>query len=288
MASAHIEKIKNKQLLEKAEAAEVAAAYRSTVSQSGHIIPYGDVHRVKGQNFLVMSYCTSDGSTRVRSTKNLAQKFSASFCTETEAREFAKIIRDEDPRFDVQVVDMGVWGTVPMPTEDRPFVQREYTDSILTKCVSGLQRSMVQGKREIADRKARDRAKALAAMQKSKGKDYVMPEKSAELQAMEDKIRRERLEEEEKAKVECRTSEVKFSSGELANIIMQFCCENNVESAVGSSLLKYIAEKSIELEAQVQRAKASEFEDENPKNFPTAAEVQASLDTKNVSEQQQQ
>jgi hypothetical protein len=69
---------------------------------------------------------------------------------------------------------------------------------------------------------------------------------------------------------------------------MQFCCENNVESAVGSSLLKYIAEKSIELEAQVQRAKASEFEDENPKNFPTAAEVQASLDTKNVSEQQQQ
>lgn len=43
---------------------------------------------------------------------------------------------------------------------------REYTDPLLTRAVAGLQRSMVQGKKEMQERKARDRAKAQEAMRK--------------------------------------------------------------------------------------------------------------------------
>ncbi len=83
----------------------LAAAYKGSQQTGRYIIAGDDIHRPPGpeQNFLVMSYVTPDGSTRVRSTKNLLQKFSGTFRLESDAREHAKVIRDENPIFDVQV-----------------------------------------------------------------------------------------------------------------------------------------------------------------------------------------
>lgn len=155
---------------------------------------------------------------------------------------------------------------------------KEFTDPLLTRAVAGLQKSMVQGKRELEERKARDRAKAEAAMQKVRGKDYKMPEKSADLLSIEAKIKKEREDEEANAASENRANRVMFDMSQISNIIMMYCTENvgkNIDMNTGSVIMKYFSEKSIELEAQVRRAKASEFQDEVPSELPSAEYVEA-------------
>jgi len=114
-----------------------------------HIMPAGDIRRVPGQNYMVLSYATPDGTTKVRSPRGMVMKFSGAFSDEKKAGEHAQDIRNEDPRFDVFVVDMYKWGMVPLPEEEKPFVTRKYADEMLTRIVSGLQTSMEQGKREM-------------------------------------------------------------------------------------------------------------------------------------------
>jgi len=114
-----------------------------------HIMPTGDIRRVPGQNFLVFSYATPDGATKVRSPRGMVMKFSGAFPDEKRAGEHAELIRNEDPRFDVFVIDMYKWGMVPLPEDEKPFVTRRYADEMLTRIVSGLQNSMEQGKKEM-------------------------------------------------------------------------------------------------------------------------------------------
>jgi hypothetical protein len=258
---------------------ELQEAYNASQHVGKHILPSGDIHRPPGseQNFLVLSYVTPDGSTRVTSLKGICFKFSGTFRLLEDAKNHAQTIRDENPMFDVSVVDLYTWGVIPLPDEERPFVAKEYTDPLLTRAISGLQKSMTQGKKELEERKARDRAKAEAQMQKVRGKDYKMPEKGADILALEEKVKKERKAEEEAAAAEHRESQVVFNMSQISNIIMTYCTESigkSIDMGSGVAIMKYFTDKSIELEAQYRRAKASEFQDEAPGLIPTAADLE--------------
>lgn len=281
MASKYLER-QVKKIAEKKEAEkqDVVEAFRRSGVQKGNVmIPDGDVHRKPDQNFLVLSYCTADGATRVKSVKDLAMKFSCAFDTLEEAEHWAQTIRDENPIFDVKVVDLYEWGTVPLPDDQRPFVRSVYANEILTRAIGGLQRSMVRGKKDMDDRKAREMAAAEKAMQKVKGKDYKMPEKSAELRAIEERIRKEREQKEraltESSPADC-SNEVKFSLNQITELVMMFCKEHSGETVdiiTGAAMTQFIAQRSLEIEAQIRRAKASEFAEEDPRLIPTAQEL---------------
>jgi hypothetical protein len=291
MTSKYLEK-QVKKIVEKKETEkqDVVEAFRRSGVQKGNVmIPDGDIHRKPDQNFLVLSYCTADGATRVKSVKDLAMKFSPTFDTLDEAEKWAQIIRDENPIFDVEVVDLYEWGTVPLPDDQRPFVKSVYANEILTRAMSGLQRSMVRGKKEMDDRKTREMAAAEKAMQKVKGKDYKMPEKSADLKAMEERIMKER---EQKERALTATSaaasadfvgsnEVTFTLNQITEIIMQYCKEHNgetIDCITGASMNQFISKRSLEIEAQIRRARASEFKEEDPRNIPTAQELHDAQD----------
>lgn len=234
-----------------------------------HIIPTGDIRKVKGQNFLVLSYACPDGVTRVRSPKGLVMKFSGTFPDRELAEEHANLIRNEDPRFDVFVVDLYVWGQVPLPNEDKPFISSHYTDEMLTRIVGGLQRSMTQGKKEQEERKARDRKKAEDAMRRVKGNDYKMPEKSKLVERYESDVLKDREEEAKKAAEEKRPLKIMYSEEMLMNAVMSFCIEHNgrvVDATMGSEFMKYIIKHSIEREAEARRVHDREIgkEDEHP------------------------
>ncbi len=107
-----------------------------------------------------------------------------------------------------------------------------------------------------------------------------MPEKSAEVRALEEKVKRERDIEEAAAAAEHRESEIVFTISQISNIVMMYCTDNLgtvVGVTTGSDIMRFFAEKSIELEAQLRRAIASEFPDENPNKIPTAEQVQGRL-----------
>jgi hypothetical protein len=276
------DKLKEKKAAQDQDAIE--AFKRTSVSKGKVMIPQGDIHRRPDQNFFVLSYCTADGATRVKSVKDLAMKFSPAFETQEEAEKWAQIIRDENPIFDVKVVSMYEWGTVPLPDEQRPFVKSVYASEIMTRAMAGLQRSMIHGKKEIDERKGREMAAAERAMQKVKGKDYKMPEKSRELREIEERIKSEREQKEKAAtsKQEAASiigsDEVKFTLSMITDIIMNYCKEHygeTIEPLTGAQMTQYISKSSLELEAQIRRAKASEFADEDPKNIPTAQEYYA-------------
>ena len=58
-----VQKIKEKK---ETDARDIAEAYqRSGIKKGNVMIPDGDIHRKPDQNFLVLSYCPADGSTRV-------------------------------------------------------------------------------------------------------------------------------------------------------------------------------------------------------------------------------
>ena len=276
-----------------AEAKDIAEAFRRSGIKKGNVtIPDGDIHRLPNQNFLVLSYCTADGATRVKSVKDLAMKFSTTWETQEEAEKWAQIIRDENPIFDVSVVDMYEWGTVPLPDDQRPFVRSVYANEILTKAMSGLQRSMIKGKKDMDDRKKREMAAAEKAMQRVKGKDYKMPEKSVELRTIEERIQKERDQRERgiagTKTIDCAAAaetavissdDVKFTMKEITEIIMMYCKEHvgeEINPLTGAIITQFVAKRSLEIEAQIRRAKAAEFKDEDPSTIPTAQEVEDS------------
>lgn len=243
-----------------------------------HIIPDGDKRRVPGQHFLVMSYATPDGSTKVRSPRGMVQKFSGCFDTLAAAEAHADAIRREDPRFDVYVVDLYEWLQVPMPDEEKHFVKRKYVDDMLTRIVTGLQNSMEQGKKEMDERKARDRSKAEAAIRAVKGPDYKMPEKSDLLLKYEEEIRKKREEEEKKAEEELRECRIMHSENDIANIAMQYFVEHAgevIDAGSGSSFMKYFIMKTIERGAEMARAKDRERQDDGPDKVAEIREKQA-------------
>lgn len=254
-------------------------------SKIEHIIPAGDARKVEGQKYLVLSYATPDGATKVRSPRGMVFKFSGAFPNMTAAEEHAAIIRNEDPRFDVFIVDMYVWGMVPMPDDEKPFIPRHYADEMLSRIVGGLQTSMAQGKKEMDERKARDRAKAEMAMRKVKGKDFKMPEKSEQLVRYETDQRKEREREEKAAHEESRNARITYTEDEITIALSSYCTERSITSVFASDFMKYLISKTVEYRAQMKRAHDREIghQDQDPRKFTDGADGVAGSSTSSSS-----
>lgn len=254
--------------------------------KSSHIIPKGDIRRVPKQNFLVLSYATPDGTTIVRSPRGMVMKFSGCFDTQPEAEKHAEAIRNEDPRFNVFVVDLYKWGIVPLPKDEEPFVSRKYADEMLSRIVGGLQTSMEQGKKEMEERKENDRKKAEEAMRTAlKDPNYVMPEKSELLIKYEEEARQEREREIAAAAAEDRKPVIAYNEADVMNILMEYCVDRSgsvIDSGTGADMMKYFIEKAIERRAQMIRATDREKEDENPTAMPSHDEVVKKLEEKGI------
>lgn len=183
----------------------------ATSAATDFVLPKPDTHRQSGQVWGVISVCAPEG-TRVRS-KKVAVKVSGSFATEEEANKAAEIIRNEDTRFDVSVFPLYEWGTVPISADVKPLVRKEYTNKYMTKVMGGLQASLIQSRKEMDDRIARDRAKSEMEMRKKLGPDYVAPEKKPDkVQEYEDAT----LEREEK------TKDMRFTQRELIDSFAKY------------------------------------------------------------------
>lgn len=265
-------------------ASEAAGTSGGNVS---HIMPKDDVRRLKNQKYLVLSYVTPEGYApldklggTLKSPKGLIMKFSGAFLELADAETHANQIRAEDPRFDVYVVELYRWGIVPLPKDEAPFVTRKHTEEMLTRIVSGLQTSMVEGRREQEERKMKDRQRAEAELRKIKGPDYVMPEKSKLLEKYETEIFTAREEEEKKAKEENRDKLIFHNEDDIMNIMMDYCVVNagkTIGAGTCGDFMKFFIEKSVARMAQMKRATDRERPEDDPASLPTAAEVREKL-----------
>jgi hypothetical protein len=197
------------------------------------VLPQADKKRVPGQNYFVFSYAAPEGA-KVR-CKNIAMKPSGMFNTQEEAEEHARIIRDEDPRFDVHVIEPG-WVVIPIPEDVKPLIRKEYTDKFMTRVMKGQQQALMQSKKEMDERVARDRAKAEAELRKKYGPDYVMPKKSEQVK---------KYEEEKEAHAE-KTDGMKFSQRELVENFAKFIVANKtIKPEAAGEFMRFIEASKI-------------------------------------------
>lgn len=200
------------------------------------VMPAPDKTRVATQNYQVISVCAPEG-TRVK-CRNVAVKFSPCFQTLEEAEKHAKIIRDEDPRFDVDVIEMYNWISLPKSADVSAFVHKEYTSKFLTNVISGQQQAMAQSKKELDERVARDRAKAEAELRKKYGPDYVMKTKSDAVKQYE----------EEQTEREATAASMNFSQHDLMGGLAEFIVANkSIDPKIAGQFLQFMeAKKAVE------------------------------------------
>ena len=208
-----------------------AAAIESGVD---FVMPTRDKHRVPNQNFWVLSYAAPEGSSA--RCKNVAVKCSGAFNTVPEAETQARIIRDEDPRFDVHVVDMYGHIVVPIPSDISAVVHKEYTDPYMTRVMTGREKAQTQAKKEMDERIAKDRAKAEEEMRKHYGPDYVMQGKSDTLKQYEDAS----------LKRDVAAEEMNFTQRDLITSFAQFMSQNkNLDPQVAGELIRFMEAKKV-------------------------------------------
>lgn len=220
------------------------------------VLPQPDKKRIPNQNFQVISFVAPEG-TRVR-CKNFAMKPGPTFATEAEANRHAEIIRDEDPRFDVEVIDLYNWMVVPKPEEAKPFTRKQYTDKYMTSVMKGQQQALMQSKKEMDDRVARDRAKAEEELRKKYGPDYVMKKKSDAVNEYENK-REERNES---------VDGMTFTQRDLVNTIARFIvATKSIKPEIAGELLRFMeADKATQAFAEKSDACHSNPEDRSSPN----------------------
>ena len=139
-------------------------------SQTEYVRPMRDTDIVHGQNFMVLSYAAPNNS-KVRAA-NIQIKVSGCFDTESEANHQAELIRNADPRFNVNVVCLYEWVTVPILDHVDQFIRKEYTDKRLNAIMRGNYQSLAQSRKEMVKRIEKDKKAALENMRKVKGPDY--------------------------------------------------------------------------------------------------------------------
>lgn len=198
------------------------------------VLPQPDRARVPNQNFQVIS-CVAPEGTRVK-CKNIAIKFSPCFNTEEEANRHAEIIRNEDPRFDVDVIDMYNWIVVPKSEEVKPFVRKQYADKFLNNILRGQQQALMQSRKEIDDRVARDRASAEAELRKKYGPDYVMKKKTEEVKEYEA----------ERQKHDEQTDGMKFSQREVVESLAKFIvATKSLKPEVAGEFMRFMEARKL-------------------------------------------
>lgn len=174
------------------------------------VLPVPDKLRVPGQNFWVLSYAAPEGAKA--GCKTIAIKCSGCFENEQDANKHAEKIRNADNRFDVHVVNMYEFGSVPIPADVAVHIRKQYTDKYLTKIMEGQQKSWAQSKKEIDERVARERKAAEDAMRKKYGPDYKLPEKSEDVKEYEKKV--------------AETSEYSYSQDDIVDSFAKFLTSN--------------------------------------------------------------
>jgi hypothetical protein len=159
---------------------------KEQLKSTDYVLPQPDAvqNRVANQNFWVLTFCAPENA-RVRA-KAVFIKCSGAFATEKEANAQAERIRAQDDRFDVSVVNMYQLGQVPPARDMEPFIEKAYTDKKLNSIMRGQRETLMQSKKELDDRIARDRAAAEAEMRKKYGPDYVPVSKSETVKQYED------------------------------------------------------------------------------------------------------
>ena len=227
--------------------ATTAGALASSQNGDDFLLPKDDVARVPGQNYLVFSYAAPENS-RLRCNK-VAVKFSGAFDTLENAQAHAKKINAEDTRLDVHICKMYTWGTIPMPEDVKPFVEKEYTDKFLTRVMKGQQETLLQSKKEMEERMAKDRAKAEEEVRKKYGPDYVMAKKNDTVMEYE----RETMEREEKA------DKMKFTQRELVDSFSKYIQSNGkIDPEIAGDFMRFLeAKKAAELGFKEQDAAAA-------------------------------
>jgi hypothetical protein len=202
------------------------------------VMPQPDRVRVPNQNYQVIS-CVAPEGTRVK-CKNVAIKFSPCFNTLEEANRHAEAVRNEDPRFDVDVIEMYNWVTVPKSEEIKPFIRKEYTDKFLTNVLKGQQQALAQSRKEMDDRVARDRAKAEADLRKKYGPDYVMQKRPDAVNEYEAK----------KQEHDAATDGMKFSQRELVEMLARFIVSTKkIKPDAAGEFMKFIEASGIARDA---------------------------------------
>jgi hypothetical protein len=134
---------------------------------------------------------------------------------------------------------MYTWGTIPVPEDLKPFIEKEYTDKFLTRVMKGQQESLMQSKKEMEERMARDRAKAEEEVRKKYGPDYVMAKKSDVVKEYE----KESLEREERAE------KMKFTQRDLVDSFAKYIqTSGKIDPEVAGDFMRFIeAKKAVEL-----------------------------------------
>jgi hypothetical protein len=206
------------------------------------VAPKPDKSRVPGQNYWVLTCCAPE-NTRVKCS-TVAVKNSGSFNTEAEANKQAERIRDEDDRFDVHVVDMNVFLTVPMPADIKPFVHKEYTDKYMTRIMYGLQESLRQSRKEMDERVAKDRAKAEAELRKKYGPDYVPVTKTETVKQYE----------QESLARDVATQDTTYSQRDVMESLASYMqnCPGSINPQAAGDFVRYMQAKQ-EAEKQFQK-----------------------------------
>jgi hypothetical protein len=200
------------------------------------VLPKPDAQKVQGQEFWVLSCCAPE-KTRVRS-KNICIKNSGCFPTLELAEAQAKKIRDEDPRFNVDVVSMYEWGSVPISEELKPLIKKNYTDVYMTRVMKGLQQSMSQSKKEMDERIKRDRDRAEQEMRKKHGPDYVMPSSKPDSVKKYEEVIVERDE---------KVDEMQFGQRELMESFASFMSVNQgkIEPKAAGEFMRFLEAKKM-------------------------------------------
>lgn len=154
------------------------------VSTERAIVAKGDVNRRPGQRIMVLSYAGFEGA-RVKAAKGTI-KVSGVFDDSDEgmaaAFKFAEIIRNENINFDVFVVEMNEWITLPVSTDIRNVIQHNYDDPRLQKMMQGHLDAIRKSKEEIdhryevAKKQGEDKCRKMYPTYEPKPKPSVLSE----------------------------------------------------------------------------------------------------------------
>jgi bisphosphoglycerate-dependent phosphoglycerate mutase len=154
------------------------------VSTEKAILPKGDVNRRPGQKLMVLSYAGFEGA-RVGAAKGTI-KVSGVFDDSDEglaaASKFAELIRNENINFDVFIVEMNEWITLPVSTDIRNVIQHNYDDPRLQKMMQGHMDAIRKGKEEIdhryevAKKQGEDKCRKMYPTYEPKPKPSVLSE----------------------------------------------------------------------------------------------------------------
>jgi hypothetical protein len=107
--------------------------------------------------------------------------------------------------------------------------------------MKGQQQALMQSKKEMDDRVARDRAKAEAELRKKYGPDYVMPKKSEQVKEYEAK-------QEERAE---QTEGMKFTQRELVENFAKFIVANKtIKPEAAGEFMRFI--EAIKIASKVE------------------------------------